>query len=346
MSNLINKSNHPVEVKKIHVRIWTLRDEIEAAIEKRITEEGSPDTNVVDVDIEDIKEFYQNLNTNNSDQKQTEDSDEADEDGAQVDSSGNPLDDDALAMMAAIEGGDDSTEETEESSEEESEEDSPEENTEENSEEESEEEEDDEAAAAASAMLADQGLGTEENSEDDDEAAAAAAAMLADQGISSDGDDDAAAAAAMLADQGLGEEEAEEEQTKREPFKRVKPHHSKMIEGFIMLADIQMDQALIFSRDKFIHGQNIIIEFLVTNPFTISANVINLSNISKNSKVISETRPRFRVQAKTVFQFPNERGLLREFLKSIEPEIPPPVKKVKKVEEDDDDDDDFGDLDF
>jgi hypothetical protein len=55
---IYNKSAHPVEVKKISVRIWTLRAEIEAAIERRMKEceaAGIP------LYIDDIKKFY-NLN--------------------------------------------------------------------------------------------------------------------------------------------------------------------------------------------------------------------------------------------------------------------------------------------
>ena len=52
---IYNKSGHPVEVKKISIRMWTLRDEIEAALERRMKEceaAGIP------LFIEDIKKFY------------------------------------------------------------------------------------------------------------------------------------------------------------------------------------------------------------------------------------------------------------------------------------------------
>ena len=50
-----NKSSHPVEVKKISIRMWTLRDEIEAAIESRIKECEALEMPVY---VEDIKKFY------------------------------------------------------------------------------------------------------------------------------------------------------------------------------------------------------------------------------------------------------------------------------------------------
>lgn len=56
MTTLINKSNHPVYIKKINVRIWTLRDEIEAVIQKRVEEHG-----LENVQIEDIQKYYSSL---------------------------------------------------------------------------------------------------------------------------------------------------------------------------------------------------------------------------------------------------------------------------------------------
>ncbi len=59
---IYNKSGHPIEVKKISVRLWTLRDEIEAAIGRRMKEceaAGIP------LFIDDIKRFY-NLNLQSS----------------------------------------------------------------------------------------------------------------------------------------------------------------------------------------------------------------------------------------------------------------------------------------
>lgn len=332
MSNLINKSNHPVEVKKIHVRIWTLRDEIEAAIEKRIKDE--PVQEGESVDIEDIKEYYHNI-IGGLNQIQNANDDENDEEpDSNVDSSGNPLDDDALAMMAAISG--DSQDEETETKDEETE--AKDEETEAK-----EDEEDKEAAAAALAMMADQGLTPESESSEDDEAQAAALAMMADQGLGEESsDDDAQAAAlAMLADQAPTQESS----AKRAPFERLIPKKEKRTQGFIMLSDIQMDQILIFSKDGFVHGQNIVIQFMITNKFRISANVKVATNISRNSKIISETRPNYRIQGILLFQFPDERDKLREFLKSIEPEIPTPPKKVKSTSNEDEDDD-FDDLGF
>ena len=248
-----------------------------------------------------------------------------------MDSSGNPMDDDAKAMMEALGGGggDDSADEADaESSDEEAPVSEPEEAEEEASEPPSEE--DDAAADLAAQMMADQGLGPESVPEEEDDAAAAMAAqMLADQGM---GGDDAAAT-----------EEVKAEEVKKE-FTRLPPHKSKIVEGFVLLSDIQMDQLMLFSKKNFIHGQNIIINFLVPKPFSQTAEVIASTNIARNSKIISTAKPDFRIQSLFQFKFPAERTNLRNFLTSIMPDIPDPPKKLKRP--DGDDDDDFDDLGF
>ena len=55
MSQIFNKSTHPVTVKRIAVRVWALRDEIEAAIDRRIKECEAAGTALY---IDDIKEYY------------------------------------------------------------------------------------------------------------------------------------------------------------------------------------------------------------------------------------------------------------------------------------------------
>src|SRR5688572_17003318 len=74
---IYNKSTHPVEVKKISIRLWSLRDEIEAAIDRRMKEceaAGIP------LYIEDIKEFY-NLHPEAEQSNVLQLSDAAKEDG-------------------------------------------------------------------------------------------------------------------------------------------------------------------------------------------------------------------------------------------------------------------------
>ncbi len=52
MASILNKSTHPVQVKKISLHTWRLRDEVEHMIAQRITPDNdSPD-------IEDIKKYF------------------------------------------------------------------------------------------------------------------------------------------------------------------------------------------------------------------------------------------------------------------------------------------------
>ena len=51
---IYNKSGHPVEVKKISIRLWSIRDEIEAAIGRRMKECEAAG---VPLYVDDIKKF-------------------------------------------------------------------------------------------------------------------------------------------------------------------------------------------------------------------------------------------------------------------------------------------------
>jgi len=55
MSNILNKSSHPVHVNRIRVRVWRLRDEIEKAISIRMDESNEQK---IELDISDISDFY------------------------------------------------------------------------------------------------------------------------------------------------------------------------------------------------------------------------------------------------------------------------------------------------
>jgi hypothetical protein len=316
MSNIINKSNHPVQIKRINVRIWKFRDEIEKAIALRLIESNEQG---IELDIEDIKKFYTRKKPKyldpNYDPEDDDDSEEGEIGADGLDSSGNVMDEEALEMMAAMGGG--AEEKDEDSQSEES-------------------EEDDEAAKLAAEMLGDQAASTPE----EDEAAKLAAEMLGDQG-SADSDADALAAA-MLGDQGSTTKV--ENETKE--LQRVIPDEDRISYGFALLSDLNMDEMLVFSKDGYKFGQNVCVEFLIPKEFTISGEVVAVSHIGRTSKIISETKPDYRIQLNFTYLFENERANLRDFLKSVEPTIPPAPQKLKRPESENDDDDEFEDLGF
>lgn len=280
MTTLINKSNHPVNIKKINVRVWTLRDEIEACIQKRIEEQGSEN-----VDIEDIKAFYSSLTPKNTL------SDELDDDQ------------DDLNHQPGIED--------------------------------------------TSEMEEDDGENEAEDSEANDEPKDEAG----DESEKQETAEDAETQAREMAGEVLNEEAEREGQesgsaSPKQSFRRVKPSPDKMVHGFAFLSEVHMDQILFFGKRSYTNGQSIIVEFLIPNTFSISAEVVSSMHIDRSSRIISDTKPSHRVQGDFTFLFDGERGNLREFLKSVEPSVPPPPKKLKKQDTDGDDDEDFDDLGF
>lgn len=304
MSTLLNKSNHPVQVKKIPITVWSLRDEIEAAIKQKIEENGGTTDNL---DISEIQNFYSNLKTyEDLPKKGEEDAPDGD-----LDPNGNPMDDDAKAMMEAMGGGGDDS-------------------SEDKSEEEAEANNDESES---------------ENSEEDDAAAALAAEMLGDQG----GGDSSESSADKDAEGDQGSDNTSEEKTSKNSkkgFQRVFPEKKSRDFGFVFLSDLNMEQALIFTRKKYMTGSNIIIEFEAPRKFTLTAEVVTSFAVNMNSRVISETKPNFRIQCKLHFSFEGERTFLREFLKQVEPDVPPPLSKLKKPATQEDDEDEFDDLGF
>lgn len=267
MTSLINKSNHPVNIKRISVRVWTLRDEIEAAISKRIEEQG-----LENVDIEDIKNFYSSLKPRMA---SLEDS----------------LDDDELEEMNIQPGIEDNSTFPE------TDEETPENEAEDKNGEEDKKE--------------------DENSE--------AAAEMAEEVLNQDGEENGSA---------------------QPGFPRVLPSPDKITGGFAFLSEVHMEQILFFGKRAFTKGQSIVVEFLIPNNFSVSAEVVSAFPIDRTSKIISDTKPTHRIQGNFNFLFDGERGALRDFLKSVEPEVPPPPKRLKRPDSEDDEDDDFDDLGF
>ena len=102
--------------------------------------------------------------------------------------------------------------------------------------------------------------------------------------------------------------------------------------GRLILAEINLVQMNFFIDKNFIEGQNIRIELMIPHHFIISARVKYCRKFSIKSKVIRETRLVFRMVAEFTFERAGERTLLRQFLKSISPEVSSNKKGQAKVE--------------
>lgn len=254
---IYNKSGHPVEVKKISIRIWTLRDEIEAAIERRIKECEAAG---VPLYIEDIKEFYKLRS---------------------------PETPDNVVPLTQPEAGED------------------------------------EMAALM------EKIGEESNAEESTEEASV--------GESSDEGKNLAEAEEIIAEQTLqGLENKTPNPILDRPYERLAPDLDKISYGFVLLSDINMEEMLTFTKEKFLHGQSVTVEFLIPQPFMMTADVAYCHHYAMRSRIISSSKPDYRIQLKFAFGIPGERDTLRNFLKSIEPTLPPEKKKAKKEESEDD----------
>ncbi len=262
MSNILNKSSHPVHVNRIPIRIWRLRDEIELVVLKRMQDCEAQGRQL---DIEDLHKFYA---------KSPEATLQDDDDEDNLES--NDLDEDSIEMARALD--EENTEETKETSEEA------------------------EAAKLAEMMLSDK-------KEDSDEP------------------------------------QTQKSQVKEQLIERTAPEADKISTGFAFLSDMDMSKILCFSKKGFTLGQNICIEFLIPNSFIMTGEVVGSNHVGRNSKIISEMKPEFRIMSAFSFHFEGERERLRSFLQSVEPDIPPPPKKLKKSA-DDEEDDEFEDLGF
>ena len=215
---IYNKSTHPIEIKKISLRIWSLRDEIEAAIERRIKE---CDAAGIPLYIDDIKKFY-NLHL---------------DDGSKNDT--------VIDLMESL------SHET--------------------------------PMNEAEEIIAEQKLQGLDNSKPN---------PILDR-----------------------------------PYQRQAPDLDKISYGFSLLNDINMDTFLSFTKNKFLHGQSAVIEFLIPQSFMVSAEITYCHFYAMRSRIISSTRPDYRVQGKFNYSFTGERDNLRNFLKSIEPDIPEKKRK-------------------
>lgn len=118
------------------------------------------------------------------------------------------------------------------------------------------------------------------------------------------------------------------------PYTRAAPDSDQISYGFAFLADMNMDQLLTFTKEKYLQGQSIVIEFLIPQGFKMSADVATCNHYAMRSRIISDTKPDYRVQCRFTFAISGERDSLRNFLKSIEPTIMHERRKKKVSEED------------
>lgn len=127
--------------------------------------------------------------------------------------------------------------------------------------------------------------------------------------------------------------------------RRPKLTEEKISSGTLILSELEMDHMYFFTNKQFTVGQSVVVEFMIPKRFSVNVNVAYCRAFNLKSRIISSQNYRYRVAAKFTFLKEGERTLLRQFIKSIEPEVQklaaPKVTEGKK----EDAGDDFGDLD-
>lgn len=281
-----SNSTDPVLIKRISLKIWTLRDEVEAVLHKVLR--AQPDKKELSPEeVQAIKNEYlyrgpidQRPNLQLVQGGAAEASEEAD--------GGEDLE---AAMAAAMGGGADEGGESEESPE----------------------------AAQAN--------GEEGEDDGEDLEAAMAAAM-------GGGAQEAAKPTAVPAGGPL------------KVIQRVSDNIApeKITRGVTILSEVSMDSLYFFGSQKFLEGQSIVIEFQVPKRFVVNATVAYCRPFNIRSRIISDKKVSYRIVARFTFLKDGERTLLRDFIKSIEPEVQSAPSKPAKAEAEEADDD-FGGLD-
>jgi len=274
MSQIFNKSTHPVNVKRIAVRVWALRDEIEAAIDRRIKECEAAGTALY---IDDIKQYY-GMRTDQplSEQPQLQ----------LIDGEAAPAKN-MDQMMEAL-------------------------------------------ASEAPAVATEEATPIETPPIDTASAEATPIEAAAT---------DAPVETAQKADEIIATQspEAAAEAPKaphlQRPYTRTAPNSDKVSYGFALLADVNMEWMLAFSKKGFIQGQSIVVEFLIPRPFMLSAEIMICNNVAMRSRIISESKPDFRLQCRLTYALQGERTRHREFLTSVEPELTKKLAPAKPQEE-------------
>lgn len=279
-----NNSHDPVLIKRIGLKIWSLRDEVEAIVNKRLRE--NPDQKELSPEeIEKIKAEYQYRG---------------------------PIDQrpNLQLLQGGDAGGDESGEDLE--------------------------------AAMAAAMGGDA----------PEEAEAAAEESEAEEGAEEEEDLEVAMAAAMggaPAEEGAGSQTA----TASGPLKVIQRGsenipESKIFRGVTILSEVSMESLYFFGSEKFLEGQSIVIEFQIPKRFVVNANVAYCRPFNIRSRIISDKKVSYRIVAQFSFLKDGERTLLRQFIKSIEPDVSdlPAPKAVKDDSDGGDDFDGFDGLDL
>jgi len=319
-------SKHPVQVKKIALKLWLLRDEIEAVIKNRLiyTRENN-----LECDVSDIKKEYSNTDDNSfpspdSILKTLQNKPNNNEVKSDVSSTPTDSLETSENIPEEIESKNEIT--VPEEIESKSEITVSEENKAENSD-------------------------TDNKSQDDlEKKMETSLAEPVEEEVKEDNSDIAVSddlEKAMIAslDEPIKNLDIFEEKSSTFPIETISNsikvyqralnlNEEKISNGKTLLSEIYMDQIYLFADKHFFEGQSIVIEFVIPKKFTLNAKVLFCAKYNLKNRIISKYNLSYRVCAQFTFIKKGEKTLLRQFLTSVEPDIRN-EKEVKKVVKED-----------
>lgn len=157
--------------------------------------------------------------------------------------------------------------------------------------------------------------------------------------------DDAAEVADLLSNKapGRGQENSSSTVYQRHP---IIPEH-KLAKGSSLLTEINIQNIFMFANKEFLVGQSVVIEFVIPRHFIVHGTVSYCRPYNMRSRIISANKMPYRVGVQFNLDKAGERTILREFLKSIEPDLPQSSNSAAKGKDGDEDFSELGsDLDY
>lgn len=118
----------------------------------------------------------------------------------------------------------------------------------------------------------------------------------------------------------------------------------KLFNGNLLLSELYMEGMYFFCEKEFTQGQSIVVDIQIPNRIILNGIVVYSRSFNMKSRIISNSALPYRTGIKFTFLKEGERTLLRNFIKSFEPELAQPETKQAAPKTDTNDSDDELDI--
>ncbi|AYF45126.1 MULTISPECIES: hypothetical protein [Halobacteriovorax] len=95
----------------------------------------------------------------------------------------------------------------------------------------------------------------------------------------------------------------------------------KLFSGNLLLSELYMEGMYFFCEREFTQGQSIVVDIQIPNRIILNGIVVYSRTFNMKSRIISNASLPYRTGIKFTFLKEGERTLLRNFIKSFEPEV-------------------------